>query len=81
LERKPTTLRKASAQVTQVFGTHSRTRGRADRDLQSICPDGAGFGTHIGWQPRFHALAALADSCKVPGPASDGFLTATRESR
>jgi len=67
--------------VTQVFGTHSRTRGRADRDLQSICPDGAGFGTHIGWQARFHALAALADSYKVPGPGGDGFLTATRESR
>jgi hypothetical protein len=55
----------------------------AHLDLQTICPGGAGFGTHNGWQPRFHALAALADSCRrpVPGPASGGFLTATRESR
>ena len=67
--------------MTQVFGTHSRTRGRADRDLQSGCPDGADFGTHIGWQTRFHAFAALADSCEVPGPAGDGFLAAIRESR
>jgi hypothetical protein len=55
-----------------------RTRDRADRDLQSICQGGAGFGTHNSWQPRNHALAALADSYRrpVPGPASGRLLTA-----
>lgn len=75
---KPTSRRSSHLQSGQDLPARRRTRDRADRDLQSICPGGAGFGTHNSWQPRNHALAALADSYRrpVPGPASGRFLTA-----
>jgi O-methyltransferase involved in polyketide biosynthesis len=43
--------------------------------------DAAGWLAGHGWQPQFHELAALSDSCRrpVPRPAHGGFLTATRE--
>lgn len=71
---KPTSRRSSHLQSGQDLPARRRTRDRADRDLQSICPGGAGFGTHNSWQPRSRALAAPADSCRrpVPGPASGG---------